>query len=103
RCTAASSGDGRRLFVAFGVVLAAMNLCFYLAIDRLPLGTVGAIEFLGPVALAAAGVRTRRNLSALALAVVGVYMLTKVRIAGDAGAYLFAFANCALFTLYIVL
>src|SRR6201993_3198316 len=36
-----------------GSVLALMNTCFYLAIARLPLGTVGAIEFLGPIALAA--------------------------------------------------
>src|SRR5690242_1401298 len=51
-----------------GAVLALMNVCFYLAIDRLPLGTVGAIEFLGPIGLAALGVRSRRNLGALALA-----------------------------------
>ena len=48
-----------------GAVLAAMNPLFYLAIDRLPLSTVGAIEFLGTVVLAAAGARTRRNLLAL--------------------------------------
>ena len=39
-----------------------MNSLFYLAVDRLPLSTVGAIEFLGVVILAAAGARTRRNL-----------------------------------------
>ncbi|WP_394842817.1 EamA family transporter [Pendulispora brunnea] len=89
--------------VALGVVLAAMNVCFYLAIARLPLGTVGAIEFLGPIALAAAGARTRRNLLALALATAGVYALTRVRLAGDPLAYVFAFANCALFVLYVVL
>src|SRR4051812_17950592 len=35
--------DGRRLLLAWGAVLAVMNCCFYLAIDRLPLGTVAAI------------------------------------------------------------
>src|SRR5262249_14510923 len=50
--------------VAWGLVLGVMNAVFYLAIARLPLSTVGAIEFLGPVALAAIGVRTRRNLAA---------------------------------------
>ncbi len=89
--------------IALGVVLAAMNACFYLAIDRLPLGTVGAIEFLGPIGLAAIGLRTARNLAALALAAVGVYVLTDVRIAGEPLGYLFAFANCGLFVLYIVL
>ena len=42
----------------FGIVLAGMNLCFYLAIDNLPLGNAVAIEFLGPIAVAAAGRRS---------------------------------------------
>jgi inner membrane transporter RhtA len=93
----------RRTVLMLGVVLALMNACFYLAIDRLPLATVGAIEFLGPIGLAAAGMRTPRNLAALALAAAGVYVLTDVRIAGEPLGYLFAFANCALFVLYVVL
>jgi inner membrane transporter RhtA len=93
----------RRRVIALGVVLAAMNACFYEAIDRLPLATVGAIEFLGPIGLAAIGLRTRRNLIALGLAAAGVYRLTEVRLAGATICYLFAFANCLLFVLYIVL
>jgi inner membrane transporter RhtA len=93
----------RRAVVMLGIVLAAMNACFYVAIDRLPLGTVGAIEFLGPIGLAAAGMRTRRNFTALALAASGVYVLTDVRIAGEKLGYLFAFANCGLFVLYVML
>ena len=45
-----------------------MNACFYLAIDRLPLGTVAAIEFVPVVGLAAFAARTPRNVAALALA-----------------------------------
>jgi inner membrane transporter RhtA len=60
------------LVIAWGAVLAVMNCCFYLAIDRLPLGTVAAIEFLPVIALAAVGTRTRRNALALLLAVAGV-------------------------------
>src|SRR5437773_3390609 len=93
----------RRIVVALGFVLAAMNVCFYFAISRLPLGTVGTIEFLGPIALAALGVRTMRNLAALVLACSGVFLLTSVRISGEPIGYLFAFANCALFVLYILL
>jgi len=93
----------RWLLVAFGIVLAAMNACFYLAIARIPLATVGAMEFLGPVALAAIGVRTRRNAGALALAVGGVALLSEVKITGQPIGLAFSFANCALFTLYIVL
>jgi inner membrane transporter RhtA len=92
-----------RVLLALGVVLAAMNSLFYLAIDRLPLATVGAIEFLGIVALAAAGARTRRNFLALALAIGGVLALTAVRLAGEVPGFLFAFANCAGFMLYVAL
>jgi inner membrane transporter RhtA len=89
--------------VGLGIVLGGMNACFYLAIDRLPLATVGAIEFLGPIALALAGLRTQRNTVALALVVAGVWLLTHLRLAGAPLGFVFAFANCALFTLYIVL
>src|SRR5215212_8197589 len=92
-----------RLVVALGVVLAVMNACFYLAIDRLPLGTVAAIEFLPVIVLAAVGVRTLRNLAALVLAVVGVYALVDVRLEGEPVGVAFAFANALLFAAYIVL
>jgi len=95
--------DTRRTVIGLGVVLALMNVCFYLAIARLPLGTVGAVEFLGPIGLAAVGLRTLRNLAALLLATGGVYVLTTLRFAGTPLGFLFAFANCALFILYIVL
>ena len=93
----------RWLLIAFGIVLAAMNACFYLAIARIPLACVGAMEFLGPVALAALGVRTRRNAAALGLAIAGVALLSEVKITGEPIGLAFSFANCALFTLYIVL
>jgi inner membrane transporter RhtA len=92
-----------RLLVALGVVLAAMNSLFYLAIDRLPLATVGAIEFLGTIVLAAAGTRTPRNVTALVLAIGGVFVLTDVRLGGEPLGFAFAFANCAGFMLYVLL
>jgi inner membrane transporter RhtA len=93
----------RAVILLLGAVLALMNASFYLAINRLPLATVGAIEFLGPVALAVAGVASRRNLIALTLAVSGVYVLTGVHFVTDALGLSFAFANCALFVLYVIL
>jgi inner membrane transporter RhtA len=84
-------------------VLAVMNSAFYLAVDRLPLSTVGAIEFLGTVILAAAAARTWRNAGALALTTAGVAVITTIRITGQPLGFVFAFANCALFMLYIVL
>ena len=70
--------SARLLLAGWGAVLAVMNCCFYLAIDRLPLGTVAAIEFLPVIVLAALGARTARNAVALLLAVPGVYLLTDV-------------------------
>ncbi len=99
----AATPEVQRLIVALGAVFALMNYSFYIAIDQLPLGTVAAIEFVGPILLALAGSRTGRNLTALLLAVGGVYLLTDVRIEGGAAAFGWAFANAALFTLYIVL
>jgi inner membrane transporter RhtA len=94
---------GRWVLAAFGGVLAAMNTLFYLAVDRLPLATVGASEFLGTVLLAALGARTRRNAAAVALAVAGVATITDIRIAGQPLGFAFAFGNCALFMLYVIL
>jgi inner membrane transporter RhtA len=91
------------VLAGLGAVLAVMNSVFYLACDRLPLSTVGAIEFLGTVLLAVAGARTRRNLLALVLAVGGVALLTDIRLAGEPAGFAFAFANCALFMLYVIL
>jgi inner membrane transporter RhtA len=57
-----------------------MNACFYIAIARLPLGTVATIEFLPVILLAALGARSPRNLVALGLAVTGVYALIDMRL-----------------------
>jgi inner membrane transporter RhtA len=97
-----STGE-RWSLLGLGLVLAVMNSVFYLAVDRLPLSTVGAIEFLGTVILAAAGARTRRNTGALVLTTAGVITITSIRITGQPLGFVFAFANCALFMLYIVL
>lgn len=100
-----STMDGRErlLTIGLGLILAAMNSVFYLAIERLPLATVGAIEFLGPIAIAAIGLRGGRNLGALALAVAGVAFLTEVRLIGEPLGFVLAFANCALFAGYLMI
>jgi inner membrane transporter RhtA len=92
-----------RVLLALGVVLAVMNTMFYRAIARLPLATVGLVEFLGVIVLAAAGVRSLRNMIALGLAVAGVFTLADIRLAGESLGFGFAFANCALFMLYVAL
>ena len=95
--------DGRVLIAGLGAVFALMNVCFYFSIARLPLATVAAIEFIGPITLAAIGARIARNLAAIAVAVAGVYLLTHVRFIGQPVGVGFAVANAALFALYIVL
>jgi inner membrane transporter RhtA len=87
----------RRLVMALGLVLAAMNATFYLALDQLPLATVAGIEFVGIIGLAAYGARNLRN------AVAGVALLTEVRITGSPVGLLLAVANCLGFVLYVVL
>jgi inner membrane transporter RhtA len=93
----------KTLLVGWGSLLAAMNSCFYLAIDRLPLGTVAAIEFLPVIILAAVSARTPRNGIAVTSAVVGVYLLTDVRIVVEPAGIAFAASNALLFAGYIVL
>ncbi len=95
--------SGQTLLLAWGGVLALMNCCFYLAIDRLPLATVAAIEFLPVVGLAALGARTARNAAALLLAVPGVYLLTGIQVEGEPLGVALALANAGFFALYIVL
>src|SRR6266498_3247324 len=102
RIVASQSWAQRRNLLALGVALGLMNVCFYQAIARLPLSTVGAIEFIGPILLAALGARTPRNIAALVLAAAGGWILTDVRLGGEPLGYLFAFANCALFIVYVV-
>ncbi|WP_037358859.1 EamA family transporter [Amycolatopsis orientalis] len=96
---------GKRLLLAgaFGVVTAGMNVVFYEAIARLPLGTVVALEFAGPVVVAAIGSRTRRDLIALVLVAVGVVAIADVRIAGSPLGVVFALAAAAAWAGYIVL
>jgi inner membrane transporter RhtA len=87
----------------FGAVLAAMNLVFYLAIARLPLGTGVAIEFIGPVLVAALALRSLRNLASLALAAAGVATLSRVSFPANAAGVAFALAAGVLWAGYILL
>jgi inner membrane transporter RhtA len=84
------------------LVLAAMNSLFYLAIDRLPLGTVAAIEFVPVIILAAIAIRTRRNVAALVCAFAGVCLLTDIQLTRSPLGLLFAGCNALLFAAYII-
>lgn len=72
-----TSGD-LLLVAAFGVALGVMNVSFYIAINHLPLGTAVAIEFIGPVAVAAATGAGWRERAGITLAAAGVVLLAGV-------------------------
>lgn len=93
----------RHLLFGLGVCLAVMNTSFYLALERLPMSLVASMEFLGTIAVAVAGLRTRRNALALVLVVVGVVVLIDVRWVTDPVGLAWSTLNAALFTVYIVL
>lgn len=63
--------------VALGVTTGLITMCFLAAIDRIPLGTAVAIEFLGPLVVAAVRSHTRAALAWPALALVGVVLMTQ--------------------------
>ena len=79
-----------------------MNTFFYLAIDRVDLGKSVVIEFIGPIAVAAAFTRTRRNVLALALAGAGVVVLSGVEIDGEPLGLLFILCASLMWATYIV-
>jgi inner membrane transporter RhtA len=96
---------GRRLLLAasFGVATALMNLAFYEAIARMPMGTAVAIEFCGPVAVAALGSHGWRDIGALALAALGVLLIADVQWSGSRAGVFLALTAAALWAGYIVL
>jgi inner membrane transporter RhtA len=96
---------GRPLLLAavFGVVTGGMNVLFYEAIARLPLGTAVALEFAGPVAVAAVGSRSRRDILAVVLVALGVVAIADVRLQGSALGVVFALGAATAWAGYIVL
>jgi len=80
-----------------------MNLAFYESLDRLPLGTAVALEFAGPVLVAAFGSRSVRDVAALLLVVSGVVLIADVRWAGSMLGVLFALSAAVLRPGYVVL
>ena len=80
-----------------------MNVAFYLALDKLPMSLVAAMEFVGTIGVALYGLRTGRNFAALALAVLGVLILIDVKWSSDPLGLFRAFLNSALFVGYMVL
>ena len=96
---------GRRFAraTAFGLATGLMNLAFYEAIARLPLGTAVAIEFCGPVAVAAVASRRPRDVAAVLLATAGVLLIADVRWSGAPWGVVWALVAAAMWAAYILL
>ena len=93
-----------RVAVAFGLVLGAMNLCIYEAMDRIPLGVAVTFEFIGPLGVAVVGSRRALDLLWVALAAVGIVLLADYGGGSlDATGVAFALAAGVLWAAYIVL
>jgi inner membrane transporter RhtA len=87
----------------FGIAVAFMNLTFYLAIARLDLGKGVAIEFIGPIIVAALQTKTRRNAVALVLATIGVLVLSGFELGNEPLGLLYIFLASACWASYIVI
>lgn len=78
----AHSRSDLKLAALFGLVLGGMNLFFYLALDRIPLGIAVTIEFAGPLAVAVIGSKRVADAAFAGLAAVGIILLASAD-AGD--------------------
>lgn len=103
RTMAMSDGRKRWLLLAFGACLALMNCSFYLALERLPLSLVAAIEFVGTIGLALIGLRSWRNLLALVMAMAGTCLLIDIRWSSDPIGLFWALLNGLLFVCYVAI
>jgi inner membrane transporter RhtA len=99
----AAGRDGLLLAGAFGVALAGMNLCFYEALDRIPLGIAVTFEFVGPLLVGLFGSRRRLDLVWVACAAAGVLLLTRPSGSASAAGIGFALLAGGFWGAYILL
>jgi len=94
-----------RTIVIYGVALGCMNLLFYLALQRIPLGIAVALEFTGPLAVAIVAARRAFDFLWVALAVLGVLMVLPLGSAAqalDMAGIAFALGGGVCWALYII-
>ncbi|AKK06459.1 putative permease, DMT superfamily [Corynebacterium mustelae] len=94
-------GDKSKLAMAYGASMVLMNICFYNAIETIPLGTAVAVEFLGPIVVGAVASRKIQQWVALLLAAAGVIVLSGAQWTDNARGILFALGAAAGWGMYI--
>lgn len=92
-----------RLAAAFGLSLAGMNLAFYEALDRIPLGVAVTLEFVGPLGVAVAGSRRVLDLVWVALAAAGILLLADFTGGASTAGILLALLAGSFWAAYILL
>lgn len=94
-----------KAIVSYGVALAGMNMLFYLAIDRLPLGLAVSFEFIGPLSVALYYARQKFDFIWVCLAIIGLILLfpfDQAKQPLDLLGVFFALAAGACWALYII-
>ncbi|MFJ5862049.1 EamA family transporter [Pseudarthrobacter sp. NPDC092439] len=86
-----------------GAATALMNICLYVAIDRIGLGLAVTLEFLGPLAVALMGSRSRRDLVCGLVAGIGVYVLVMPAPSSDFAGIAIGITGAACWATYILL
>lgn len=94
----------RRVAIAtmFGLITVGMNIAFYEALARIPLGTAVAVEFIGPTLVATLGSRRPRDIAAAVLAAGGVALLAGIEFTSELAGVVWALAAAALWAGYIL-
>lgn len=99
------SGKRMKSLAAYGISLGAMNLLFYLALERIPLGIAVALEFTGPLAVALLSSKRALDLCWAVLAGLGIYLVlptSEVSHALDLTGVVLALAAGVFWGLYII-
>ena len=93
-----------KIVISYGLSLGAMNLIFYLAIERIPIGLAVTLEFIGPLVVAVIGSKRLIDYLWVLLAAIGIVLIAPWSNNGiDLLGVLFALLAGALWAAYIVL
>jgi inner membrane transporter RhtA len=99
------TGRQWRAVIPFGITIGVMNLCFYQALSRIPLGLAVTLEFVGPLGVAIAGSRRALDVFWVVLAAAGIFLIAPIQSGStiDPLGVVFALLAGACWAIYIVI